>query len=97
MNATSRLDLAPNLPVRIILIFATTHCALAAERVLLERRVWHELLPPPRGLTLSCGLCLRVRQEDFALVRKILAEGQTHFAQAYRMPDRVDGPYLPIG
>ena len=81
--------------MRIILIFATTHHALAAESVLLEQRVWHELLPPPRELTLSCGLCLALRSEDFVRVAKMLNEAQAPFTEAYRMPHRLGDPYLP--
>jgi hypothetical protein len=82
--------------VRILLIFATTHHALAAESALLEQRVWHELLPPPRELTLSCGLCLLVRGVDFAHVKKLLTEGQASFVGAYRMPETLGEPYLAV-
>ncbi|MBT9153791.1 MAG: hypothetical protein DDT37_01490 [Firmicutes bacterium] len=83
--------------MQIVLIFATTHHALAAESVLLEQRVWHELLPPPRELTLSCGLCLAVCGKDFARIEKLLADAQIPISGAYRMPDRAGDPYLPLG
>ncbi|MBS3984918.1 MAG: DUF3343 domain-containing protein [Selenomonadales bacterium] len=82
--------------MRILLIFATTHHALAAESALLEQRVWHELLPPPRELTLSCGLSLLVRRDDFARVKTMLDTAQVPFAGAYRMPEKLGEPYLPV-
>lgn len=82
--------------MRILLIFDTTHHALAAESVLLEQRVWHEMLPPPREISLSCGLALLVRRDDFARVEKLLTEAHAYVAGAYRMPERLGDPYLPF-
>jgi hypothetical protein len=82
--------------VRIILIFATTHQALAAESALLAEHVWHELLPPPRELILSCGLSLLVREADFAHVERLLTEARAGFSAAYRLPERLGDPYLPL-
>lgn len=82
--------------MKIILIFATTHQALAAESALLAQRVWHELLPSPRELIISCGLSLLVREADFSHVERLLTEARACFLAAYRRPEKLGDPYLPF-
>jgi len=82
--------------VQVILTFATTHHALAAENVLLMRKLWHEMLPTPRDLTLSCGLSLLVRGADYLDVRNILTDAHVDLAGAYRMPTRMGDPFISL-
>jgi hypothetical protein len=54
--------------------FETTHDAVRAERVLLERGVSVRLIPTPRALGALCGLAARVPLGDAARTREALAE-----------------------
>jgi hypothetical protein len=47
-----------------ILLFASIHDVMAAERALVRAGIWCDMAPTPRQLSSDCGMALRVRPAD---------------------------------
>jgi Protein of unknown function (DUF3343) len=63
----------------VILTFATTHRAIAAEEALLTGRVSFEIVPLPSWIRSGCGLALRLPAEAVAEALEVLAGAEvTH-------------------
>ncbi len=45
---------------RCILVFASTHQVMKAEKVLQEAGVRHEIIPTPKELSNDCGMSIRL-------------------------------------
>jgi hypothetical protein len=55
----------------VILVHSTSH-AIRAEKVLQEAGIRTKLIPIPRHLSSSCGVCVRVVQADRGAARQAL-------------------------
>jgi hypothetical protein len=55
----------PELDERWILAFESIHHVLAAERALLDRHVWCDLIPTPRDVRTDCGMVIELRRADW--------------------------------
>ncbi|MHB8870370.1 MAG: DUF3343 domain-containing protein [Thermoleophilia bacterium] len=51
---------------RVVLVFATTHAAMAAEDALREEGIPLQVIPLPRWVAADCGLALRLEEGDVA-------------------------------
>lgn len=58
-----------------LLTFFTTHDALRAERVLLERGLKPGIVPTPRFLSSECGFALLIEAADSAVADQARAAG----------------------
>lgn len=48
-----------------ILVFASIHHVLAAERALRDRQLWCDLIPTPRDVGSDCGMVIELRAGDW--------------------------------
>lgn len=61
-------------PDTTILLFDTTHVAMAGEQAIIDTGFWCDVVPkPPDAMTGLCGLAIAVRTSDLAAVRATLA------------------------
>lgn len=68
----------------IILLFASTHAALAAEERVLEAGLWCDVVPRPPGTSDSlCGLALAISGKDREQVAEMLEQKGIEF-EAYQ-------------
>jgi hypothetical protein len=58
---------------RYVLLYATIHEVMRAEKLLTRAELWRDLIPTPRQLSSDCGMALELRAADLALAREILA------------------------
>lgn len=49
---------------RCVLLFASIHDVLRAERALRDGGVWCDLVPVPRALSAECGMAVEIRAAD---------------------------------
>lgn len=49
---------------RVVLVFASTHAAIAAEDALREEGIPLQVIPLPRWVSAGCGLALRLEEGD---------------------------------
>ncbi|MDQ0151116.1 DUF3343 domain-containing protein [Eubacterium multiforme] len=47
-----------------IIVFKNTHDAMAGEKFLGEREYNFRIMPTPTSITKSCGICIRVENEE---------------------------------
>lgn len=59
----------------LVVTFATTAAAMAAERYCTERQLPGRLIPVPREITAGCGLAWRAAPGDRARLTAALTEG----------------------
>lgn len=69
----------------IILVFDSTHQALAAEKTALLAGIPNELLPTPREISANCGLGLKLSESHLSSVQALLSERGIR-ARIYRVP-----------
>ena len=61
--------------MKLVLVFTTTHNALAAEAALSGRAIAREVLPTPREISVSCGISIQL---DKSYLAKVLELAETH-------------------
>lgn len=59
-----------------ILSFENTHGAISGESVLKENSMKVTVMPTPTFITKSCGISLRVFEEDMDKIKQLKAEGK---------------------
>lgn len=47
-----------------IIVFKNTHDAMNGEKTLKEKEYTFRIMPTPTSITQSCGICIRVEDED---------------------------------
>lgn len=47
-----------------IIVFKNTHDAMTGEKALKEKEYVFRIMPTPTSITQSCGICIRVEDED---------------------------------
>ncbi|MDO8735549.1 MAG: DUF3343 domain-containing protein [Thermoleophilia bacterium] len=63
-----------------ILLFDTTHTAMAGEQAIIDAGFWCDVVPkPPDAMTGLCGLAIAIRDEDLAAVRETLVNAGLAF------------------
>jgi hypothetical protein len=66
-------------PVRLLLVFDTTHHALWAEQIALEGRLGVEVVPAPADSNAKCDLALEYLPEDGPALLDALAQAGVPF------------------
>lgn len=54
----------------VIITFATTADAMAAEKFCLEKGIGGRLIPVPQEISAGCGLAWRMLPEDFVILER---------------------------
>ncbi len=83
----------------LIIVFETTHNALAAEVCLQKQHVPFEMLPTPRRITASCGLSLKVSEEYLSDILDRVQSASIRALAIYRQdkhPARKEEEYTEI-
>ncbi len=57
----------------VILLYATSH-AIRAEKVLKQTGIPSKMIPVPRHISSSCGVCVRVARADQEVARQALEQ-----------------------
>lgn len=78
----------PELDERWILVFDSIHHVLAAERALLARHVWCDLIPTPRDVSSDCGMVIELRRNDWTEASGVIGTLGSPPAAAYRRTER---------
>lgn len=69
----------------LVLLFETTHAALAAEEALIEGGLWCDMVPRPPGTSDDlCGLAVEVDEADTEEVMAALRRAGLEFNTYYR-------------
>lgn len=55
-----------------VVLFNSTHHALSAEKVLKRMGIEYAVINTPREFSVDCGISLRIRPADAAVIRKTL-------------------------
>jgi hypothetical protein len=55
----------------VILVYSTSY-AIRAEKILYQAGIGSKLIPVPRHLSSSCGVCLRIEHTDVEAAREAL-------------------------
>jgi len=67
-------------PDKAILLFDTTHTAMAGEQAIIDAGFWCDVVPkPPDAMTGLCGLAIEVREDDIDAVRETLTDAGLSF------------------
>lgn len=69
---------------RGVILFESIHHVLAAEKVLQERSLWHDMIPVPRGLSSDCGMAIEVQFADLAGICDLLADSEIRLRGVFR-------------
>ncbi|MGI6345454.1 MAG: DUF3343 domain-containing protein [Bacillota bacterium] len=69
--------------MRILVTFRSTHAALEAESALMIAGLKPEILPVPRELSTSCGLCIGLEMPDHQRIAALLGEWQIDYGAIY--------------
>jgi hypothetical protein len=67
-----------------IMLFATIHDVIAAEKLLQRHDLWCDMMPTPRQLSSDCGMSLAVRAEDIARARELVGPEAAGLTGIYR-------------
>lgn len=59
----------------VILVYGTSH-AIRAENLLYRAGIVCKMIPVPRHLSSSCGVCVRIERRDVPAARRVLEEGR---------------------
>ena len=65
-----------------IIVFKNTHDAMSAEKKLEELNYEFEIMPTPTSITLSCGICVRIEDEN--IIENILNNNIIDFKNIYK-------------
>lgn len=74
-----------------VFTFASTHHAVYAEELLKQLQIPVRVMPLPNALGASCGICLRVDPENFAVSKAHLAEKKVAVEGIYLAQDTAEG------
>jgi hypothetical protein len=77
--------------MKLLLVFGTTHNALAAEAAMSVRGVALEVLPTPREISVSCGISIQFDSADMPQVIE-LAKAQEIKIEGVYSPSPVSVP-----
>ena len=71
--------------MNVVIVFATTHNALAAEVRLKEKKIAFEILPTPREITASCGLSVRIPESSLDSILPDLESSSIKASAIYKV------------
>lgn len=70
---------------RLIITFNSTTEAIAFEKYFRESGLPGRIIPVPRKISASCGLCWRAEPEERNLIEKNAAAAKLTFAEIYEL------------
>lgn len=68
----------------VILVYSTSH-AMRMEKLLREQGISCKMIPVPRHISSDCGVCVRIRQQDAAAVRRVLEAERIETSGIYNL------------
>ncbi len=68
-----------------VVLFASTHFAIRAEKLAKENGLNVKLIPVPRQLSSDCGVCLRISWEQKNRIEEILAQAGVPMEGVHRL------------
>ena len=67
---------------RRVLLFRNIHVVIQAEKVILEKGYWYQIIPVPSNISSECGMCIHIKTNDYKFVKYLLeAKGITHSSE----------------
>ena len=64
----------------VILVDSTSH-ALRIEQILVRNDISCKLIPVPRHLSSDCGVCVRIRTEDWEQIKELLTQHKASYRE----------------
>lgn len=74
-----------NMEIFNLIAFNSTNNAMRAEKELKNKDIEVKVLPVPREITASCGLSIKIKEEDLDKVREVLSTGEIMVEGFYRV------------
>jgi len=63
--------------------FKSVSYAIKVEVALKKHNVQYKMIPVPRSISSSCGLCVRFYKNDFDMLKSIIANNSLVYEQIY--------------
>lgn len=76
-----------------IIVFKNTHDAMSAEQKLNGLNYKFRIMPTPTLITQSCGICIRIEEEEEEKVNEIINDNTIEFKNIYK---REESNYILI-
>lgn len=73
-----------------LIVFNNTHEAITAESKLKEMAISNIVMPTPTDITKSCGICLRIKEEELEEIKTLIAK---EYFKVKNICYKVDGKY----
>ncbi|MBN1955268.1 MAG: DUF3343 domain-containing protein [Anaerolineae bacterium] len=74
----------------VILLYATSH-AIRAEKLLKQASIPPKMIPVPRHLSSSCGVCIRIARADREAAQQVLQQAGMEIEGLYDISPRAAG------
>ncbi len=88
LGRISQLQLVNKGVIMVVLTFYSTHLALYAEKLAKEAGLKGKLMPVPRQLSSSCGLCLRLPEIEVDRALYLLEHSGVEVDGVHPLPER---------
>ena len=66
-----------------IVTFQNTHEAINGENVAKKNNINVTVIPTPTYITKSCGISLKIKEENFQDINKLIEQGKIHIKNIY--------------
>jgi hypothetical protein len=66
----------------VILLYATSH-AIRAEKILKQANILPKMIPVPRHLSSSCGVCIRIARSDREAAQQALQQANVEIESVH--------------
>ncbi len=76
-----------------IITFKNTHGAINGEKLLKEKDIKVAVMPTPAVITRSCGISIKIDNEDIEMVKKLIEQEQLVVKNIYK---RSDNGYIQV-
>lgn len=68
-----------------VIVFETTHHAIAASRVFKDKNYNFDIIPTPRMITNNCGLAIKFGEEDLEKIKESIKESNIKMKNIYKI------------
>lgn len=68
-----------------VIVFESTHHAIAAEKILKEKKYEIDTIPTPREITASCGLSIMFNEKQLGYIKKDIEENHLQIKGIYEI------------
>lgn len=76
-----------------IITFNNTHGAIKAEKIIENTKIKFEIMPTPTEITKSCGICIRVSENEIESILELVDKGEIQRNEIFRISN---GSYRKI-